>query len=46
MDKIILKLNCFKPEVILGTDGKVEYSSVTAAIKALDKLGASYSIVY
>ena len=46
MEKIVLKLNCFKPEVILGARGKAVYSSVTAAINALDKLGATYSIVY
>ena len=45
MNKTILKLNCFKPEVLMN--GKtLEFSSVTAALKLLDKIGAVYSIVY
>ena len=45
MNKTILKLNCFKPEVHI--DGKkTEYSSVSAALMALGKLGVNYSIVY
>ena len=46
MNKIILKLNCFKPEVHI--DGqKTEYTSVSDALKAIAKLGISnHSIVY
>ena len=46
MNKTILKLNCFKPEVHIDGE-KFEYSSVSAALLALDRLGVSnYSIVY
>lgn len=46
MNKTILKLNCFKPEVYIDGE-KTEYSSVSAALKAIAKLGVSnYSIVY
>ena len=46
MNKTILKLNCFKPEVNINGK-KFEYSSVSAALLVLDRLGVSnYSIVY
>ena len=46
MNKIILKLNCFKPEVHIDSQ-KTEYNSVSDALKAIAKLGISnHSIVY
>ena len=45
MNKTVLKLNCFKPEVIMDGE-KLVFSSVAAALKELGKTGASYSIMY